>query len=306
MEQIMALNQTSILDNSDEGVTNATDAAYFADQMVMETLFSKYQAVACIKRECVEANFPAVMADLGIHVEFGLDLLTQMVLHKRADVPTLIGLLMKHFVDQDEEINKIWDPAQACADELYKMAAAELVSWDDTAEVFILAYGISEDVQNQIDILQYPLPMIQEPVKVTHNKQTGYLSIPGSIILKKNHHDDDVCLDHINRCNQVPLTLNPDVVNYVQNKWKNHNTQKDDESFEKFQKRCKAFKKYDQSSHDVLEALRVAGNRFWLTHKYDKRGRTYCQGYAVTYQGNDFNKACVEFADAEITELETA
>jgi DNA-directed RNA polymerase len=43
----------------------------------------------------------------------------------------------------------------------------------------------------------------------------------------------------------------------------------------------------------------AGGNRFWLTHKYDKRGRTYCQGYHVSYQGNDYNKACIEFADGE-------
>ena len=38
---------------------------------------------------------------------------------------------------------------------------------------------------------------------------------------------------------------------------------------------------------------------FYLTHAYDKRGRTYAQGYHVSYQGNDWNKACVQFGRAE-------
>jgi len=36
-----------------------------------------------------------------------------------------------------------------------------------------------------------------------------------------------------------------------------------------------------------------------LTHKYDKRGRCYSQGYHVNPQGNDWNKAVIEFAEKE-------
>ena len=277
--------------------TTVTEAAYFADQVAMEVLFSKYQAVKCIKREFVDANFPAALADAEIHVEFALDALAQLVLHKRANIPTLVGLLMKHFSDDEY-------PAQACADELLKLAANDFVDWDSQGEKMVLKYNVTTEIQDKLDILQYPMPMIQPPEPVTSNSSTGYVTIQGSIILKKNHHNDDVCLDHINRVNKVPLTLNHDVVKYVQNQWKNHKHQKPDEPLEKYQKRCKAFQKYDRSSKDVLEALMVRGNRFWLTHKYDKRGRTYCQGYHVTYQGNDWNKSCIEFADGEITKLE--
>ena len=61
----------------------------------------------------------------------------------------------------------------------------------------------------------------------------------------------------------------------------------------------KAFERYDRVSHDVLAGLMAQGNRFHLTYKYDKRGRTYAQGYHVNPQGSDWNKACVVFADAE-------
>jgi len=95
------------------------------------------------------------------------------------------------------------------------------------------------------------------------------------------------------------LSLDSDVVAFIQNQWKNHDRRKDGESREDFRKRVKAFDKYDRTSRDVLAALMAQGDRFWLTHKYDKRGRTYAQGYHVNPQGNDWNKACVEFANKE-------
>jgi hypothetical protein len=44
------------------------------------------------------------------------------------------------------------------------------------------------------------------------------------------------------------------------------------------------------------------GNEFCLTHKYDKRGRIYCQGYPVNYQGALWNKAVIQLAAKEIVE----
>lgn len=63
----------------------------------------------------------------------------------------------------------------------------------------------------------------------------------------------------------------------------------------------KAFEKYDRTAKDVLDHVRIHGNEFYLTHRYDTRGRTYSQGYHVNPQGNDWNKAIVEFAKEEVT-----
>ena len=51
---------------------------------------------------------------------------------------------------------------------------------------------------------------------------------------------------------------------------------------------------------EVMEALFMMGNEFYLTHRYDKRGRCYAQGYHVTTQGNPWNKAVIEFAHEEL------
>jgi DNA-directed RNA polymerase len=47
----------------------------------------------------------------------------------------------------------------------------------------------------------------------------------------------------------------------------------------------------------------MLGNEFYLTHRYDKRGRCYAQGYHVNPQGNDWNKAVIELAEKEVVTI---
>ena len=42
------------------------------------------------------------------------------------------------------------------------------------------------------------------------------------------------------------------------------------------------------------------GNKFYFTHKVDKRGRLYCQGYHINYQSASYKKAMIELANKEI------
>lgn len=261
-------------------------------QKDLELLYSKYQLIPTIKREFINANFPAAFEELDLAVGFGLDLLTQMHLHKRASIGTMVGILKHHFEHQEK-------PAQACADAILVAAENDLVDWDDIGQVLVVIFEMSEDIEKKLAEYQYPLPMIEAPKIVRNNRQTGYQTIHGSLILKDNHHDDDICLDHINRVNAVPLSLNMDVVAFVQNQWKNLDKPKEHESYQEYRERKKAFEKYDESSRDVIAALMAQGNELYLTHKYDKRGRTYAQGYHVQYQGNDWNKSCIQFAHAE-------
>jgi hypothetical protein len=261
-------------------------------QSQLEDLYHKHNANSFLYSEFAEAGFEQALEKLEIPVKFGMDMLIQLSLHKRANVPTLVGILRKHFLDEQH-------PGEVCASWLYKAAKADLIDWEDISQCFVVKYRLSADAQRRFDTYQYPLPMISEPMPVTHNHATGYQTIEGSIILKDNHHNDDVCLDHINRVNAIPLSLNTDVVAFVQNKWKSLDSKKVDETQEEFIKRKRAFAKFNENSREVIAGLLTMGDRFWLTHKYDKRGRTYSQGYHVNYQGNDWCKAVVQFADPE-------
>jgi len=264
-------------------------------QIALETLYNKNQTLKRVRAEFTECDtfdFAEFMSQHEIDEEFGFSLLTQMALHRRADLPTLVGVLRSHFND-----------GQKTVDMILKCAEVDLVDWDPTISKFITVFTISEDVQADLDRFQYPLPMVIEPKEVKNNKSSGYLTSSGSIILKNNHHEEDVCLDHINRMNKIKFTINTDTATMVANKWRNLDKPKAGESQQDYERRVRAFEKYDRTCKDVIDVLTEHGNEFYLTHKYDKRGRIYCQGYHISYQGAPWNKAVLELADKEIVEL---
>lgn len=260
-------------------------------QIDIEKLFHKNQLFPRIKAEFTSIpEFHACFAKHEINPEFGMDLLVQMVLHKRATLPTLVGILRRHFEGD----------CQQTTDELLKACQADLVDWEPTARQFIIKFDITQDVQEELERFQYPMPMVVPPQQLHTNLETGYLTSHGSVILKDNHHDEDVCLDHLNRANGIRFRLDMDTATKIKNSWRNLDKPKPDEEHKEFQKRVKAFEKYDRTAHDVLTHLGIAaGGEFYLTHKYDKRGRTYCQGYHVNYQGACWNKACIALANEE-------
>lgn len=263
-------------------------------QIQLETLYNKNQTLTRIRREFVEAkdqfDFVEYMESNDIDPEFGLELLVQMVLHKRTTLPTLVGILKHHF-----------ETVQQTADMLLKCAQADLVHWSPVTQQFVIAFPITDDVQRELDMYQFPLPMVTPPKMLRDNRDTPYISLKdGSVILRRNHHDDDVCLDHLNRVNRVKFSINNTVADMIQNSWKNLDKPKEGESKEDFQRRKRAFEKYDRTARQVMAQVTELGNEFYLTHKYDKRGRIYCQGYHISYQAAPWNKAVIELADREL------
>lgn len=262
-----------------------------ARQIELEQLFNKNQLIPRMRKEftdCKDFNFMRYLEQKGIPELFGIDLLVQMALHKRTSLTTLIGCLRHHFQD-----------SQKTADYIKLAAEVDLVDYDPEIRIFIVRYEISADVQAELDCFQFPLPMVVQPELVKSNTDNGYLISRGSLILRNNHHDDDVCLDHINRMNAVKFTINHDTAMMVKNTWRNLDKPKEGETKADFERRKRAFEKYDRTAKDVIDML---PEEFYLTHKYDKRGRFYCQGYHVTYQGAAWNKAVIELADKELTE----
>jgi hypothetical protein len=229
-----------------------------------------------------------------------LDLLAQLVLRKRTPIETLVGILgPKHFAKDPD--NTTTEELQACADCLIQCAELYFFALIDGKAVILI--DIDDDVRAELDLMQYPLPLLCPPETVEHNQMVGYYTDASgrkSILLNGNAHNFDVCLDHINRVNETRLTINVRTTAMVRNSWADLDHQKPGETFEKYQRRVKAFEKYDAHAHEVLNFLELNDNVFWLTHRYDTRGRTYAQGYHVNPQGNDWNKAVVEFADKEL------
>lgn len=261
-------------------------------QATLEELFDKHQLLPRVRQEmCGVKQFTDIMVANGISMDFGVELMAQMAIHRRCNLPTLVGLLRKFHTSSQET-----------ADAICEAADADLVDFDPTAELFVTICQLGAELQKDIDRYQYPLPLVIEPKKLENNRSTAYHHVKqGSVILRNNHHDDDVCLDHLNRCNSVKLSINQDVMVRMQNEWRNLDKPKADETVTDYRKRVKAWEKYDRSSREVMALLLTeGGNEMHLGHKYDKRGRTYCQGYHCTYQGASWNKATIELADKEL------
>lgn len=267
-------------------------------QLMLETLYSKNQLLPRVREEFIQ-GLPQSMVDtitgldaLGIKDMFCLDALCQMALHKRADVPTMVGLL-RHYFDGD---------CQKTADALGELVRNEFFIWNDSLRLFIVIYELTPAVWQSLEMFQYPLPMVIEPAELKTNLDNPYLTVEKkSVILNDNHHNGDVCLDHLNRMNKIRLKVNRDVVDTIHNSWKHLDKQRPGEDFGTFKKRQRAFDKYDRTARKVIDIITEHGNEFYLTHNVDKRGRTYCAGYHINHQGNSWNKAAILFANEEVT-----
>lgn len=261
-------------------------------QIMAEEVYAKHHMMPFL-REGYATDFTESLDADGFDIRMGVEFLVQVALHKRVDISTMVGLLRRFFEAEEH-------PAQAAADAIYDLIDEGYAHWDQEDEKIIVRFQISKKIQDQLDLYQYPVPMVVPPQEVETNRDTGYFTIRNSLILKNNHHGEDICLDHINRVNAIPLAINADVSAFVKNRWKNIDRQKKDETVREFKDRQKAFNRFNRVSRQVIQELLGADRQFWLTHKVDKRGRTYCQGYHISYQSNDFSKALIEFADKEI------
>jgi len=138
---------------------------------------------------------------------------------------------------------------------------------------------------------QYLPPMVCEPETLVSNFSSGYLTHNDSLILGQgNHHDGDICLDVLNIMNKVCLSLDLEFLCKVE-----EDPTFDIDTPDKRDQWLK-FKKQSYSFYDLMQSQ---GNQFYLTHKVDKRGRIYAQGYHITTQGTAFKKAMIELATME-------
>jgi hypothetical protein len=272
------------------------------NQIELEQLFSKNQTVPKLRAFFDTDEWMSYLEAVEIPKAFGLDLLAQMALHRKADMSTLVGLLHRHFED---EYPVLQDALQACCDMIWKAAECDLIDVFESITTFLYRYDVTAEIWDELDRFQYPLPMVVPPRVLESNDHNAYLTLRSYPILNNTHrnlgrHNDDLCLDHLNRVNQIPLVINADTARAIKNSWCHLDKPKPGESRKKFEARVRAFEKYDTVGKEVIEMLYMTGEPFWLTHRYDSRGRCYAQGYHVNPQGNDWNKAVVELANQEL------
>lgn len=152
----------------------------------------------------------------------------------------------------------------------------------------------SERVRTFISNATFLPPMVCAPNYVANNHTSGHLTHNDSLILGKgNHHDGDICLDVINLQNSIPLQLDVPFLKAFEMR----ETRVLD-SAEKIEQ----WRIFKDQSHELMILLINQGNKFYFTHKVDKRGRLYSVGYHINTQGSAFQKAMIELAEEELVE----
>lgn len=161
----------------------------------------------------------------------------------------------------------------------------------------------------------YMPPMVCEPLELENNYDSGYLTIKESLVLGKgNHHDGNICLDVLNTLNKVKLKLDMDfLLNVEEEPSKEFTIErviKDGLEDGKYLTEAQAavivktqldnWHHFKPQSEKVYKLMYDLGNEFHLTHKVDKRGRIYVQGYHISTQGTPYKKAMVELANEEL------
>lgn len=153
---------------------------------------------------------------------------------------------------------------------------------------------IPAELLSFINNTAYLPPMLCEPKEVVNNHTSGYLTHDDSLVLGKgNNHEGDLCLDVINKMNKVCLRLDTQFLSILN---ETPTFVLDD------QDKLDQWNKFIKQSYSFYLMLATHDNEFYLTHKVDKRGRIYAQGYHLNTQGTAFKKAMIELANEEIVE----
>ena len=259
-------------------------------QKDLEDIFSKWNLMSVLREEFASIVPETIMKDIGVEPAMAIDALAQLYLHRQADPQTMVGILCPKY-----------GTAQAVADKLLALVEADYFDFDEDLDRFVVKYDLSDDVKEMLDRFQFPLPMVIKPEKVTDNFTTGYLTMKAPLVLNGSDYFDDVdlCLDHLNRANQVALAMNFDVITSDQGKFVKP-VRAVGEDFDEYRKRVKQAEQFYATTIVVMDQISQLSDEVYLTHRYDRRGRVYASGYHISTQGDDYRKACLQLANKEI------
>ena len=196
---------------------------------------------------------------------------------------------------------------------LEEMGLYELSKAERSASIMLRTHmQMPDDLIAHANQTRYLPPMLCKPKTLTNNYQSAYLTEKGGVVLGRGkNHAGNVALDVMNHQNQVPYRLDVDLLKAIEE-------EKELLSFEDFKKKHPGMPDHDvkklhvmiHENWDMLKAqsyelyveMVKQGNRFYLTHRPDNRGRVYAQGYHISTQGSGFKKAIVELAEEEVVE----
>ena len=172
-----------------------------------------------------------------------------------------------------------------------------------TLTYYFFDSNLKNSLEKYLHIDPATIPMISKPKAWTCNNNGGYYFekystqgvITGKDINKQGHKMENkkVLFNTINKLNSIEFSVNQELLEYL-------NT---DESFKIkeyiFQSIVPKSSDFYQFIYTFYIAKIFSNNKFYLPTKADFRGRIYVNSFYLNYQGNDFNRALVNFYHGE-------
>ena len=149
---------------------------------------------------------------------------------------------------------------------------------------------LKKDILTEVAKASCLPPLLTQPTTVTSNHSSGHLTINKPLILgSQNSGEVKQNLHFINTVNSTEFSLNTGILGYLE------------ESSKPLKGKDKqAFNRHVEVSDLAYEYIIANGNKFYLTHNYDNRGREYCDNWQVNYQGTDYKKALIHLNKKEV------
>ena len=192
---------------------------------------------------------------------------------------------------------------QTCADVLWLINQTDLILIDIVNDTRYIQSNMElpDELVNRLTLMCVLPPMLVKPRTLRHNKSCGYLTInKDSLILgdKENYHDECISLDVLNTLNSQALCLDLDICYKFQKEFKSEFDKDTDEYLNQ--------RKTYERAKEQFEFFRdkIQDHTIHFTHKVDKRGRVYSQGYTFNFQGSSYEKACINLKTKEFVEGE--
>lgn len=299
MYEIMALTQANWEDQfSKKEVNSRIKKALFKDQEFMESITHAHNVILNYYIENNINMYPSKFTNWTYLINevdsynILMNMFVLITLNKYTQIQTIVGQLFPLL----EKMDMI--PAIKTLSEMLVVVAEHTDLWNvytpsESEEGVITVeanYSFDEDILQYLADIKYLPPMLIRPKMVNCNYDYDYLNTPSSKILGSgNHHNEKISLDVINIMNGIKLKLDTFMLQYEEVPNKELDTI---EKVEQFNRMVTASKK-------VYKAILDVGGKFYLTHKYDKRGRLYSQGYHINIQSTDYKKSLISLAEGE-------
>ena len=267
-------------------------------KLLKETITSEYfirirkQLIFCINKYLhkeyweSKADYITAICMLPISISDIADEIMLLTLkHQRTTIQNAANDLGNIF-DIDDEFIKVQigaDLLNECSDIIYKLTR------ERNSIMFTSTIVLDKYARNKMSLFMYVPPMICEPMKISNNFQSGYLTWNESLILGNRHsdHNKPVRLDIINILNKTKFVLDSEVIKEKEKPKKELKGQDLDN-----------WKQYLKEKRALMKMYKYTP--FNLTHAYDSRGRVYSKGYHINYQSSEYNKALISLAKKEI------